>query len=56
MGSHIVKICPGSILKINDEREDHWINMTNVQNLALQCGDDGDVKDSCIVDGGLHRC
>eukprot|EP00977_Amphora_coffeiformis_P003188 scaffold591_cov176-Amphora_coffeaeformis.AAC.6 len=51
----IVKICPGTILPLDDTQEDHWMYMRNVTNLTLQCGDHGRVDDGCVVDGGLHH-
>ena len=55
MGSNLVKICPGAFLSLDEKQEDHWMYMTNVKNLTLQCGDHGRGEDDCVMDGGWHH-
>lgn len=53
---HIYIICPNTIFKIpNTPSEDELALIPTLSNTKVQCGENGDMNNRCIINGGIHQ-
>ena len=53
---HIYIICPNTIINIPDKpSEDELALIPTLSNTKIQCGENGDMDNRCIVNGGIYQ-